>query len=73
MQKDILVLHMPGGLPGRTKRFRVAPTEFVELHSRGRFYNEDHPLHGKPVIEIKQMTTKPDKRTLIGDYHTLIY
>ena len=38
----------------------VAPTEFVELPSRGKFYAEDHPLHNKTVIEIKQMTTKEE-------------
>jgi hypothetical protein len=38
----------------------VAPTEFVELPSRGKFYAEDHPLYNKTIIEIKQMTTKEE-------------
>ena len=38
----------------------VAPTEFVELPSRGKFYAEEHPLHNKTIIEIKQMTTKEE-------------
>ncbi len=38
----------------------VAPTEFVELPSGGRFYGEGHPLHGQDTIEIKYMTTKQE-------------
>jgi len=38
----------------------VVPTEFVELPSKGRFYAEDHPLHGEESIEIKQMTAKEE-------------
>ena len=38
----------------------VTPTEFVEIPSHGKFYAEDHPLHNKTVIEIKQMTTKEE-------------
>jgi len=38
----------------------VAPTEFVELPSRGRGYTEDHPLHGQETIEIKFMTAKEE-------------
>ena len=37
----------------------VAPTEFVELPSRGS-YPEGHPLHGKEVIEIRFMTAKEE-------------
>ena len=36
----------------------VAPTEFVELPSRGKFYSKDHPLHNKDVVEIRFMTAK---------------
>lgn len=47
----------------------VVPTEFVELPSQGRYYPEDHPLHGQSTIEIKQMTAKEEdiltSRTLI--------
>ena len=38
----------------------VAPTEFVELPSRGLYYGAGHPLHGQEVIEIKHMTTKEE-------------
>lgn len=38
----------------------VVPTEFVELPSKGRFYPEDHPLHGEESLEIKQMTAKEE-------------
>jgi hypothetical protein len=38
----------------------VTPTEFVELPSRGELYPEDHPLHGKPVIEVKYMTAREE-------------
>ena len=47
----------------------VVPTEFVDLPSQGRFYPENHPLHGKDSIEIKQMTAKEEdiltSRTLL--------
>lgn len=38
----------------------VAPTEFVELPSKGIGYPEGHPLCGKDVIEIKYMTAKEE-------------
>jgi DNA-directed RNA polymerase subunit M/transcription elongation factor TFIIS len=37
----------------------VAPTEWVELPSKGR-YPEGHPLHGKDSIEIRYMTAKDE-------------
>ena len=37
-----------------------APTEFVELPSKGAFYFEGHPLHGIDSIEIKYMTAKEE-------------
>ena len=39
----------------------VAPTEFVELPSKGIGYIEGHPLHGKDTIEIKYMTAKDEE------------
>ena len=36
------------------------PTEFVELPSRGRFYPDEHPLHGQETVEIKFMTAKEE-------------
>ena len=38
----------------------VAPTEFVELPSKGIDYPEGHPLKGKDVIEIRYMTAKDE-------------
>ena len=38
----------------------TAPTEFVELPSKGRFYPENHPLHGQDSVEIRQMTAKDE-------------
>ncbi len=38
----------------------VIPTEFVNLPSKGKFYSPDHALHGKDVIEIRQMTAKEE-------------
>jgi hypothetical protein len=41
----------------------VVPTEYVDLPSKGYFYPENHPLHGKETIEIRYMTAK-DEDTL---------
>ena len=41
----------------------VAPTEIVDLPSKGEGYPDDHPLSGKDYIEIKYMTAK-DEDTL---------
>jgi len=38
----------------------IVPTEFVQLPSKGKYYPEGHPLHGKDSIEIKQMTAKEE-------------
>lgn len=38
----------------------VAPTEFVELPSSGRFYAQGHPLHGQGVVEVRHMTAKEE-------------
>ena len=47
----------------------VVPTDFVDLPSQGKYYPENHPLHGKDSIEIKQMTAKEEdiltSRTLL--------
>ena len=37
-----------------------APTQFVDLPSRGEFYPENHPLHNKESVEIKYMTAKEE-------------
>jgi len=36
------------------------PTTFVELPSKGKYYSEDHPLHGVESVEIKYMTAKEE-------------
>jgi hypothetical protein len=41
----------------------TAPTEFVDLPSKGIGYSKEHPLHGKDMIEIRYMTAK-DEDTL---------
>jgi hypothetical protein len=41
----------------------VAPTELVDLPSKGLGYPENHPLNGKEYIEIRYMTAK-DEDTL---------
>jgi len=38
----------------------VAPTEFVDLPSKGELYAEGHPLRGKDKVEIKFMTAKEE-------------
>lgn len=38
----------------------VTPTEFVDLPSEGRFYPEEHPLHGTESVEIRYMTAKDE-------------
>tara|TARA_R100001510_G_C7612280_1_gene175431 strand:- start:128 stop:985 length:858 start_codon:yes stop_codon:yes gene_type:complete len=45
---------VPGGL------HFVAPTELVELPSKGLLYPEGHPLHNQEEIEIKLMTAKEE-------------
>lgn len=45
---------IPGGL------HFVAPTELVELPSKGLLYPEGHPLHNQEEIEIKLMTAKEE-------------
>ena len=38
----------------------TAPTEFVDLPSKGKYYPDDHPLHGVTSIEMKYMTAKDE-------------
>jgi len=38
----------------------VAPTEFVELPSKGLHYPKDHPLHMQETLEIRYMTAKDE-------------
>jgi hypothetical protein len=47
----------------------VNPTEFVDLPTKGRFYQEGHPLQNKEMVEIRFMTAKEEdiltSRTLL--------
>ena len=36
------------------------PTDFVDLPSRGKFYPQGHPLHGKENVELRYMTAKEE-------------
>ena len=38
----------------------VAPTEFVDLPSKGQFYPPNHPLYNQEYVEIKFMTAKEE-------------
>jgi len=38
----------------------VTPTDFVELPSKGQYYQESHPLYGEEHLEIRQMTAKDE-------------
>ena len=38
----------------------VAPTEFVNLPSKGKFYPDGHPLKDQETVELKMMTTKQE-------------
>tara|TARA_B100000287_G_scaffold430567_1_gene486069 strand:+ start:1537 stop:2316 length:780 start_codon:yes stop_codon:yes gene_type:complete len=45
--------------PPQTQSYS-APTEFVDLPSKGAFYPEGHPLFGQGRLEIKFMTTREE-------------
>jgi hypothetical protein len=38
----------------------VAPTEIVDLPSKGKYYPPEHPLHGKTTVEIRYMTARDE-------------
>jgi len=50
----------PAPVPDDNNFSFVTPTEFVELPSRGQFYDENHPLHDSDVVEIRHMTAKEE-------------
>ena len=52
--------HESAEAPSASSLQFVAPTEFVELPSKGLAYPETHPLHNKEVIEIRYMTAKDE-------------
>ena len=48
-------------VPTETPGFNWAvPTKFVTLPTRGRFYQEGHPLHNQETVEIRYMTAKEE-------------
>lgn len=49
-----------GGLKSKLDLAFAAPTLFVELPSKGRFYKQGSPLCGKETLEIKFMTAKEE-------------
>ena len=38
----------------------AVPTEFVEIPSHGKFYEQGHPLHNQQSVEIRYMTAKEE-------------
>jgi hypothetical protein len=50
----------PETTTGQSPLHFVAPTEFVDLPSKGLGYNADHPMHGQDTIEIRYMTAKDE-------------
>ena len=49
-----------GGLKSKLDLAFAAPTLFVELPSKGKFYKSGNSLHGKETLEIKFMTAKEE-------------
>ena len=53
--------NQPAEVPQNQESLKfITPTEFVELPSKGHFYDLNHPLHNQDVVEIKHMTTKEE-------------
>ena len=52
--------HEPPAAPAASPMQFIVPTEIVDLPSKGLFYEEGHPLHGRETIEIRHMTTKEE-------------
>ena len=46
----------------------IAPTEMVDLPSRGRLYPDSHPLHNAEHVEIRFMTAKEEDILLNESY-----
>ena len=49
-----------GGLKSKLDLAFAAPTLFVELPSKGKFYKPGNSLQGKETLEIKFMTAKEE-------------
>jgi hypothetical protein len=57
--EDAPITNMPVQAENKPLSF-VAPTEFVDLPSKGVLYPEGHPLKGRKSIELKFMTAKEE-------------
>lgn len=57
--EDAPMMNMPVQAENKPLSF-VAPTEFVDLPSRGTLYPEGHPLKDRKSIEIRFMTAKEE-------------
>jgi hypothetical protein len=60
VQTDAPVAQVPVQTTQNSPLSFVAPTEFVDLPSKGQLYPEGHPLKGKDKVEIKFMTAKEE-------------
>ena len=60
VQTDAPVAQVPVQTTQNNPLNFVAPTEFVDLPSKGELYPEGHPLKGKDKVEIKFMTAKEE-------------
>lgn len=60
IQTDAPAAQMPVQTTQNSQLSFVAPTEFVDLPSKGELYPEGHPLKGKDKVEIKFMTAKEE-------------
>ena len=57
---DAPVSQMPVQTTQNSSLSFVSPTEFIDLPSKGQFYQEGHPLKGKDKVEFKFMTAKEE-------------
>ena len=60
MAEAIEAVSQPPSPAAKSPLSFVAPTEFVNLPSKGKYYPKEHPLHGEETLEIKMMTTKQE-------------
>lgn len=60
VQTDAPVAQIPVQTTQNSSLSFVAPTEFIDLPSKGQLYPEGHPLKGKEKVEIKFMTAKEE-------------
>ena len=60
MAEAIEAVSQPPSPAAKSPLSFVAPTEFVNLPSKGKYYPKEHPLHGEETLEIRMMTTKQE-------------